>query len=100
MDLSHGGEGLTHPQNFDENGNWKAMQMDVEYLRVYHGNRQHQKRWETNGRRSSDAAQQSQTTIPTQLLFTAFVAREDVEQFIIVSTIVFDEFNIDATVIE
>jgi len=35
MDLSHGGEGLTDHSNFDENGMWKGMNMDVEYFRVY-----------------------------------------------------------------
>ena len=35
MDLSHMAEGLTHPENFDEEGNWKPMEMDVEYVRVY-----------------------------------------------------------------
>ena len=35
MDLSHLGEGLTHAQNFDAEGHWKPMAMDVEYVRVY-----------------------------------------------------------------
>ena len=35
MDLSHGGEGLTDKSNFDAKGNWKPMEMDIEYFRVY-----------------------------------------------------------------
>jgi len=36
MDLSHGGQGLTHEENFDpDTGAWKPMEMDVAYLRVY-----------------------------------------------------------------
>ena len=35
MDLSHMAEGLTHPENFDSNGKWKPMDMDIEYVRVY-----------------------------------------------------------------
>jgi len=35
MDLSHQAEGLTHPENFDADGNWKTMAMDIAYVRVW-----------------------------------------------------------------
>jgi len=35
MDLSHMAEGLTDETNFDANGKWKPMEMDIEYFRVY-----------------------------------------------------------------
>ena len=35
MDASHMGPGLTAKENFDDDGNWKGMNFDIEYVRIW-----------------------------------------------------------------